>query len=152
VAEPHWMSYVGVATGVVAIIISIMNYRKINNLKVLDLRLELRKAVSEARVSIKQLSDLIHAADRSRMNNLSARGISGGQTASWKGEVKEGHAKLGALNQRVPAEGLDFKTLGQSELESELVAVHKCQKELEVLRDKFESAMNSDRDFRMSKT
>jgi hypothetical protein len=118
-------------------------------MKVLDLRLELRKAVSDARVALEQLRDLIHTASRSRVNNLAARGMSqSGAMNIWNVEVKADNLKLGKLHQHVPAEGINYNTLGPNELESELVAVHKCQKEIEALRDKYVSAMRLDEESR----
>jgi len=96
VAEPHWMSYVGMVTGIVGAITGVagaimgyLGYRRSDKLKVLDLRLELRKAVSDARVALEQLRELIHTANRSRVNNFAARGLSqSGTMIKWNAEVK----------------------------------------------------------------
>lgn len=162
VADPHWMSYVGMVTGVIGAITGVagaimgyLGYRRSDKLKVLDLRLELRKAVSGTRVALEQLRKLIDTAKRSRVNNFAARGLSqSGAMKVWIDEVKADNVKIGELHQRAPAEGINYNTLGPSALESELVAVHKCQKEIEALRDKYVSAMRSDEESRkyMSKT
>ena len=155
-AEPHWMGYVGMVTGVIGAVTGVagaimgyVGYRRSNTLKSLDLRLELRKAATDVRIALKQLRELIDAASRSRANNLAARGMSqSGAMHGWNNEVKADNAKLGKLHECVPAEGISYNTLGPSALESELVAVHKCQKEIEVLRDKYISAMRSDEESR----
>ena len=151
-AEPHWMSYfamvtgsIGAITGVAGAIMGYVGYRRSYKMKALDLRLELRKAVSDARVALEQLRNLIHTASRSRVNNLAARGMSqSGAMNIWNAEVKAENVKLGKLHHRVPAEGINYNTLSPNELESELVAVHKCQKEIEAIRDKYVSVMRSD--------
>ena len=155
-AEPHWMSYVamvtgsiGAITGVAGAIMGYVGYRRSNKMKALDLRLELRKAVSDARLALEQLRDLIRNASKSRVNNLAARGMSqSGAMNAWNAEVKANNVKLGKLHQRVPAEGINYNTFGPNELESDLVAVYKCQKEIDALRDKYVSAMRSDKESR----
>ena len=155
-AEPHWISYVsivtgsvGAVTGIAGAIMGFVGYRRSNKLKALDLRLELRKAVCDAHITLRQSRELILAADQSRMAVLAARGLSqSGNMKSWKGEVEASNKKLVKLHERIPAEGIDYKTFGTSELESELVAVHRCKKEIEIIRDKYISAMHSDEESR----
>jgi hypothetical protein len=153
VTEPNWMNYVAMATGIIGtitgvagIIMGYVGYRRSCKMKALDLRLELRKAVSDARVALEQLRDFIQIASRSRVNNLAARGMSqSGSMKSWKAEVNADNVKLGKLYKHVPADEINYNTLGPNELESELVAVHKCQREIEAIRDKYISAMRSDK-------
>ena len=59
-AEPHWAGYVGMVTGVIGAITGIagaimgyIGYRRSNKLKSLDLRLELRKSISDVLSPVK---------------------------------------------------------------------------------------------------
>jgi hypothetical protein len=159
VAEPHWMSYVGMVTGIIGAfsgvagsVMGYVSYHRSNKLKSLDLRLELRKAVSGVRVELQQLRELMHSAEKSRINNLAARGMSSSSGMDiWKEQVKSDKAKIGSLSQSLPNEETDYNKLEPKELESELVIIHGCQKEIDVLRDKYLLAMRSDEDFSKSR-
>ena len=80
--EPHWTSYVGMATGIIGAITGVsgaimgyVSYRRSNRLKSLDLRLELRKAVNELQSNFSQIEKLIEYANQSRVAVFAARGF-----------------------------------------------------------------------------
>ena len=71
--DPHWTSYVGMATGIVGAITGVsgaimgyIGYRKSSQNKALDLRLELKKAVANINSDYKILLEQIlgHSLER----------------------------------------------------------------------------------------
>ncbi|OEU70925.1 MAG: hypothetical protein BA863_18335 [Desulfovibrio sp. S3730MH75] len=151
-AEPHWTGYVGMGTGLIGAITGIagaimgyISYRKSNRLKALDLRLELRKAVSDVHADLDRLKALIDDANGSRQAVFAARGMSqSGAMEIWKNEVKADKAKIGELFKRALKVESTYDTLEAKELESEVVVVHKYKSKIRRLLDKYSGAIRSD--------
>jgi hypothetical protein len=151
-AEPHWTGYVGMVTGLIGAVTGIagaimgyISYRKSNRFKALELRLELRKAVSDVHADLPQLKELIDKANKSRQAVAAARGMHGsGAMEVWKNSIKADKVEMGGLFKRAPKVESTYDTLEIKELESELIAVHKLQGEIRGLRDKYLEAIRSD--------
>lgn len=151
-AEPHWTGYVGMGTGLIGAITGIagaimgcISYRKSNRLKALDLRLELRKAVSDVHADLDRLKALIDDADRSRQAVFVARGMSqSGGMKIWKNEVKADKTKIGELFKRAPKVESTYDTLKANELESEHVVVHQYKSKIRRFLDKYSEAIRFD--------
>src|SRR6266850_1567817 len=69
------LSYVGAVTGIVGSILGYLGYRQSRQIKSLDLRLELRKSVSDLRATVEELPGLLQRARESRAAINAARGI-----------------------------------------------------------------------------
>jgi hypothetical protein len=151
-ADPHWSGYVGMASGIIGAITGIagaimgyIGYRRSNRIKSLDLRLELRKAVTDVQTDMDRLRTLIDKANKSRQAVFVARGLSrSGPMERWKGEVADDKAKTGELFKRAPKAENPYGKLQMKELESELVAVHKLKGEVKRLLDKYSDVIRSD--------
>lgn len=150
-AEPHWTGYVGMVTGIIGAITGItgaimgyISYRKSCNLKALDLRLELRKAVSDINLDLNKVRDLIEKANKSRHAVNAARGIRGGATEKWSAEIKADRSATAALSQRAPKPESNNNTMDVKELEAELVSIHRLQGEIQRLADKYYEALRAD--------
>lgn len=155
-AEPHWTGYIGIITGVIGAITGIagaimgyIGYRRSNKLKSLDLRLELRKSISDAHTDLTQLNNLIDEANKSREATMAARGMfRSGAMERWKGEVKIDRGKIGELFKKAPKTETTYDTLSAEELESELVAIHSLRGEINCLLEKYSNAISSDNEQR----
>src|SRR3972149_7954160 len=151
-AEPHWAGYVGMVTGVIGAITGIagailgyIGYRRSNKLKSLDLRLELRKSISDAHTDLTQLRKLIDEANKSREAVMAARGMfRSGAMEKWKKEVEIDRGKIGELFRKAPKAGTTYDTLNAEELESELVAIHSLRGEINCFLEKYSNAISSD--------
>ena len=151
-AEPHWSGYggmvtglIGAVTGIAGAIMGYISYRRSNRLKSLDLRLELRKSVSDVHADLNRLKKLIDNANGSRQAVLVARGMSqSGPMEKWKNEVNADKAKIGKLFEHAPKAETTYGTLEVKELESELVTVHKHSGEIRTLLDKYSEVIRSD--------
>ena len=144
-SDPHWTSYVGMASGVIGAIAGVIAYRRSNKIKSLDLRLELRKAVVELQASYSELDGLMDRSHRSRTNVSAARGRTGfGETEEWNRDVETDRATVAQLSEAIPNDGEEFKTLNAEELESKLVDIHKTQGEVNQIRDKYHAALLED--------
>ena len=144
-ADPHWTSYVGMATGIAGLIMGIISYRKSNSLKSLALRLELRKALNDLQIRLSQLNDLLEHANQSRQDVLRLTGnVSSGSMVKWKADFEKDKNNFLQLTKTAPNSDASFDDLTPKELESKLVGVHKLQGEVNGLREKYQSFVNSD--------
>jgi gas vesicle protein len=151
-SEPAWMSYVGMATGVVGAITGIagaimgyVSYRRSNSLKSLDLRIELKRALNVAQASVQKLDSLIDYANKSREGVASATGrFKSGMMQKWKEEVEEDKNNVKLLRQNTPETNKSYTNNSPKELESELVEVHRLQIQIDAVRSKYEAAVRAD--------
>jgi hypothetical protein len=154
--EPHWTSYVGMATGIIGAITGVsgaimgyVSYRRSNRLKSLDLRLELRKAVNELQSNFSQIEKLIEYANQSRVAVAAARGFfHSGMMEKWKQDVEADKIIVRKLGQKAPSVNMDYYDLTPQELESKLVEVHRLQVQLNELRKKYDAAVLADEEER----
>ena len=107
--------------------------------------MELRKAISDVHTDLNRLKELIDNASGSRQAVLVARGMSrSGPMEKWKNEVASDKAKTRELFKRAPKPEFAYDKLQIKELESELVAVHKLEGEIQGLLDKYSEVLRSD--------
>jgi len=150
--EPNWTGYIGMVTGIIGAITGIagaimgyVSYRKSNSLKSLDLRLELRKAISDARSSLSQLEVLIDFANKSRQAVASATGrYRSGMMEKWKQDVEADKSKLAQMSENAPEARANYENLNPKELESKLVGIHQFQSQINELKEKYDAAVHSD--------
>ena len=144
-ADPHWTSYVGMATGIIGALTGMIGYRKASNLKSLDLRLELRKEINSAHSNIKQLDTLINSANGSKIAVFAARGLlRSSMTENWKASVATDENTVQILKNNLPQPEANFQSYSQFELESKLIEIHKINSEIAIFTDKYNGELAKD--------
>ncbi len=105
-AEPHWTSYVGMAAGIFGAIMGYVSIRRSNQIKSLDLRLELRKSINNYNAAISKAKELMPRANKSRERVASAMGnYNSGAMVQWKQEYEKDNNALGGLSNDAPCSG-----------------------------------------------
>jgi hypothetical protein len=122
-----------------------INYRRVQQIKALDLRLELRKQVSDVRSIIDALPGLLEWSRMSHVAVLAAMGLSQsgafeGWTAAWKGDLKAAQD----LAREAPDADETYQRSKRENLETKLVEVHTLATKVAALRDKYLKALASD--------
>jgi len=150
-SEPQWMAYAGVvsglvgaATGIGGAVMGWIAYRRSNQIKALDMRLEMRKAVNGVEQIVGELNELLPFANESRKRVMAARGLHGsGAMKVWEEQFRKDHASFRELAARKPsAEALgDLKPEG---LETQLAEAHKLLLALTTLVNKYSASVAED--------
>ena len=155
-ATPSWTDYVGATAGIVGMVTGIfgaitgyLGYRRSNQLKALDMRLTLRKDLSEARDSVTTVRELMTSAEGSRRATLAARGLyKSGQMVVWERTLATDREEVARFAAGIPSEGTDFSALSEAQLETYLVAAHKTKSSLSSLIEKYRGELAEDSDSR----
>lgn len=150
-SEPEWMPYVGVVTGSIGALTGIAGavmgwiaYQRSKEMKSLDMRRELRKAVNEAEQNAREATALLPMALKSRERVSAALGLlkSGGLVA-WQEQFEQDQAAVQELIGRAPtATGLE--DLKPEDLEAKLNEAHKFQLELGEIVDRYKASIAED--------
>jgi hypothetical protein len=137
---------IGAITGPAGCIIGWISYRRSQQIKTLDLRLELRKQVSAARVDIEALPALLELAraSRSAVRAAMGRGQQSGDNVIWKAELENDLKTLQALACELPDAKETYQRSKPQKLENKLVEVHTLAAKAAQLRNKYETALASD--------
>lgn len=148
-ANADWPGYVGMATGIFGAGMGFLAYRRTNQIKALDLRLELRKGLGEARESITTIRELMASAAGSRRANLAARGLSkSGNMVALEQSLEADRAAVEQIAASILSEGTDFAALSEAQLETELINAHKIKTSLAKFVEKYRSELAADADAR----
>ena len=92
------------------------------------LRLELRKAVAEAHIELDGVIDFIRKCRQSRIAVMAAIGqAQSGGFEVLKHQTANDAKEMGDLKRQLPEEAQDFSSMPTSELETQLVNVHRIQ-------------------------
>lgn len=150
-AEPHWTSYVGMATGIIGAltgiaggILSIYTYRRSTRLKEMELRLELQKSAAQADADLVALVELLPRANRSRRHVAAAKGLfHSGVMMTWEEEYKLAEGALNKLLASAPKPST-FAGLTLKDLEAKLAELHRLQPQIQHLMDKYKAAFAAD--------
>lgn len=144
-----WTGVVGAVTGVAALVVSVIAYRRSNQVKSLDMRLELRKVVGESHGSLTNLRSLIEYAAGSRRAVLAARGqVRSGAMQLWEQTLTTDRAEIARIAAALRSEAADFAALPVNNLEEELVAAYKLKASLSTLVEKYRAEVTADNDSR----
>lgn len=144
-AEPHWTGYVGVITGVAGAIMGYVSYRRSNEIRSLDLRIELKRALVEAHSACCSLQDKMVTANNSKMAVAAAIGMLGsGAMQNWNNAYASDQDALKQLANDLPAENSSFEGLSLKSLEAKLVKVHRTSVELDSISQKYSDALVRD--------
>lgn len=151
-ADPAWLSYTGVTTGVIGAVTGITGsilgyiaYRRTDQLKTLDLRLDLRKSETDLIADGKELVPLLDYAKNSKMAVSAAAGMrNSGAISNWTSEWEADRTSAVMLTEGLPSTNDDYSDLSPTELETKLVQVHTLQSAIARLKKKYEGSVASD--------
>jgi len=145
-AAPDWVSYVSALTGVVGGVMGFIAYRRAGAMKVLDMRLELRKAEADLLTSAGSLLDLMSRAHSSRIRINTARGkLTSGETVLFEQQWNKDSEAVTELGEQLPKrdDAHEGETLAQ--LEHALVKVHRLAGAVGPLVQKYQASMAEDK-------
>ncbi|MFY4698783.1 hypothetical protein [Burkholderia glumae] len=144
-ADGSWTDYVGTATGILGAVMGFMGYRRSSQVKSLDLRLELRKSVSDSHTTLATLRGMIDLAARSRPAVLAAQGLyQSGNRIAWEQALGTDKAEVDKIAASIRGENVDYTALSSETLESEIVAAHKANSSLNALIEKYRGELAAD--------
>lgn len=151
-AEPAWLIYtgtitgiIGAVTGVTGSILGYIAYRRTDQLKTLDLRLELRKSETILIADGKELVPFLDYAKNSKMAVSAATGMrNSGAISNWTSEWEADRTSAVTLTEGVPSANDDYSGLSPTELETKLVQVHALQSAIIRLKKKYEESVAAD--------
>jgi hypothetical protein len=149
-ADSNLLSYVGAIsgtigaiTGIAGAVMGFVSYRRSGQMKALDLRIELRKAVGDLHDSVQSLPSLLERAKASRTAVAAATGQAGA-LQHWQGEFEKDLSTVQRLATEIPDSSATYELLSHSELESRLVSVHQIQSQANRLYEKYRASLASD--------
>jgi hypothetical protein len=151
-ADPHWTSYVGMATGIVGAITGIagaimgyVSYKKSNQIKTLDLRIEVKRNLVNTIVDYKKLRELMVKGNTSRRNILAARGVlKSSMMDIWENQYKIDNVEADKLRKEIPAENTNYDNLDPKALEDRLIDLHRIQGRIKKLLEQYSEAIALD--------
>lgn len=151
-SDPSWLSYTGAITGVIGAVSGIAGaamgyiaYRRSEEMKALDLRLELRKSENDLRSTVEELPAHLEHAKKSHMAVASATGMLGsGALKKWLSEWEADLASVRSLKAELPHANPDYASVNHSVLEAKLVVVHALRAKATRVREKYENALAAD--------
>lgn len=137
---------IGAITGPAGCVIGLISYRRSQQIKALDLRLELRQHVSDVRAEVEALPALLDRARASRSTVRAAmgRGQQSGDNLIWKAELENDLKTVQALACELPDAKETYQRSKPQKLENKLVEVHALAVKVAVLRDKYKTELASD--------
>ncbi len=151
-SEPTWISVTGIATGLIGAITgvagSIMGFvslKKVNAIKAIDLRIELKKLSSAVRVSLEELDARMRQSDLSRRRSLAARGMfKSSMMDQWQARLEEDQQKVSSLTSEIAKAMADVDALGIEHLEHRLAYMHETLLRIQSLAESYKEALDSD--------
>ncbi|WP_155301010.1 hypothetical protein [Cupriavidus necator] len=144
-AVPDWISYVGLAGGIIGTATGCMAYWRTGQLKALDLRLELSRQDIEVRHLVLGLNDLLAQARRSREAVAAATGrVGSGWLQGWMTQLQADENEVFGLLGALPPENASYRTAPHSDLESALSARHATRVKADSLRNKYVASLAED--------
>ena len=144
-SDIHWTNYVGMFTGIFGAIMGFIGYKKSNKIKSLDMRMELREDINNARLSLAQLEELLPYADKSRRRVAAAAGNSGsGRMQLWEQEFVADTERLMQIAGEIPNPEIQYSDLRPEGLEQEIIDIHQLQGQLDLLSKKYKSTVQED--------
>lgn len=138
-------SYVGMVTGIIGAVMGVIAYLRSNQIKKLDLRLELRKGLGDAHEALRILRAVIESAANSRPRVLAMRGLGrSGNAVAWDRAIEVDRAEVERLAALLRSESADFTALSGEQLESEIVAAHKLKASMYTLIEQYRGELAAD--------
>jgi hypothetical protein len=151
--SPSTLGIIGAATGILGAITGaagcitgLESLRRSQQTQARDLRLELRKRLSDIRGDVDALPALFERArlSRSAVRSAMGRGPQSGDNVIWKGELENDLKTVQALTRELPDASETYQSSKPQELEDKLVEAHSLAAKAAHLRNKYETALASD--------
>jgi len=150
--DPAWLSYagavgglVGTITGIAGAILGYISYRRTEDLKSLDLRLELKRSENDRRRLVRGLPAHLEHAKQSRTRVAAASsGARSGAVVQWLAEWDADLGAAQAMFNALPPSSTDYSTLDHGELEAKLVASHAAFGDAEAIQEKYAGMLADD--------
>ena len=146
---------VGTITGLAAFVLSYINNRRSQQSKALDLRLPLRKQVSDVRALIDALPDLLERSRDSRITMFAhmgwgPKGPPGEEQSpsiaaeTWMAGWNSDFQAAKDLVRQLPDANETYQRWKHQDLETKLVKVHDVERRATGLRDKYQAELAAD--------
>ena len=150
--EPHWANYVAIVTGIIGAITGIAGsimgyiaYRRSNEIKKSDRRLDLHKLRNDAHIAGTELLDLLSKALKSRKTIMNARGLFHSSIMQqYTSEHRRDLKRATELSRQIPAEDVDYDLMSLQQLEQELVGLDRIKGEIDHLISKYRASIDQD--------
>ena len=140
-----WTSYVGMASGVIGVVIASISLYKTSKIKSLDLRLELKRIVLDMSFLHEELKAILARALRSRQQTSAALGrFKSGEMQQWALEHANDTETWEKLGEKLPDKETSYNNLSKDKLEKKLIETHELKIKLESLKEKYTSSMAKD--------
>ena len=150
--EPHWANYVAIVTGIIGAfagiagsIMGYIAYRRSNEIKRSDRRLDLKKLRNDVHFAAKGLNDLLPKALLSRQQVVHARGLLGSSIIEvFKVDHTTDLNRSRELSVQIPPEDIDYDSMPLRQLEEELVRIDRIKTEIDELLAKYQDSIQQD--------
>lgn len=147
------MDYIGTVTGIIgaitaiiAIAISIRSARKVDTMKSLDLRLELRRNVVDAHLLLDNLVMKIEEARTSKKQNFAASGLlNSGYAEQYLSQCSSDLHSLGVIKVGLPDIDDQYPGKSPADLEHKLISIHETLTNLKDLDAKYSESLADDK-------
>ena len=151
-SETETLSYVGAITGIVGALTGIagsimgyLSYRKSNEVKALELRLELTKLGLDTFFKAEGLGELIVRAKRSREAVSAAMGIrKSGAMVHWLQQYEADEESLSGINESVDELNIDYSSADLKTIEKALGEVHGLRSIVIAIADRYMASIEED--------
>jgi len=151
-ADADLLSYIGAVggivgafTGIAGAVIAYVSYKKTEQLKVLDLRIELGKTVVSLIEEVDELPRLLEYAKKSRLAVAAATGMSkSGATEQWGRQWQADEKSLASLQSEIEELNANHGICTTKELEEAIIAAHLLQKTVTRIRQSYEQYLAED--------
>ncbi|RJP81237.1 MAG: hypothetical protein C4522_05760 [Desulfobacteraceae bacterium] len=140
---------IGSFTGIAGAIVSYKSYKKVNQIKVLDLRIELKRSIADALSDFNKLLEQMETSNQSRIRLNATRGLTDSSIMKkWKDNYNMDQKAVNSIRPELPNEHDEYDKLNPEGLEIKLIEIHKLNKKIQNLYQKYTSALAADEESR----
>lgn len=136
---------IGAITGVIALIVSMKSYARVNAIKALDLRLELNKAFDNLEVALHGIDRDLDYAHQSHVRVMAATGRGGsGEMVAFEADFEQDKVRLRTLLDAQPRRVQNYERSTPTELELMISSVHSFHAQVSELWTKYRRLFEGD--------
>ena len=154
--ESHWTGYVAIVTGIIGAttgiagsIMGYIAYRRSNEIKKSDRRLDLHKLRNDTHIAGTELSGLLLKALKSRQAMMSARGLfQSGAMQRYASEHARDSKLVTELSRKIPPDDVGYDLMSLQQLEQEFVGLDRLKGEIDQLIGKYRDSIRRDEQWR----
>lgn len=151
-SDSELLSYIGAITGVIGAavgtagaVMGYVSYRRTEEIKSLDLRLELKKAENDLRNIAADLPAHLEYVKKSHKRVAAAtQHLTSGAFQKWIADWESDFGSAQAMVSALPEPSSEYANLSHSALESKIVAVHAAFCDARTLREKYDAMLDVD--------